>query len=153
PVIQSYYNEIEAQVVVDLIRSLTTIENIPLLTIGIITSYRKQLQLIQQQLSTNIDVSTVDGFQGREKDIILLSSVRAQQQEEDNRRSIGFVGNKQRLNVSLTRGKYAVYIIGHLQSLNINEHWSKLINDATRRNCMFEYRSRKQNFGWLRKEQ
>jgi superfamily I DNA and/or RNA helicase len=62
----------------------------------------------------------VDGFQGREKGIILLSTVRAHS-EQEKRPTIGFVGDRRRLNVSLTRGKYGMYIIGHVKSLKVRE--------------------------------
>jgi superfamily I DNA and/or RNA helicase len=64
-------------------------------------------------------VGTVDGFQGREKDIILLSTVRAHS-DEQNRPTIGFVADRRRLNVALTRGKYGMYIIGHVKSLRVS---------------------------------
>jgi len=59
-------------------------------------------------------VGTVDSFQGREKDIVLLSSVRA---NDDGK--IGFLQNRQRLNVSITRSKYALYIFCHINSLKV----------------------------------
>jgi superfamily I DNA and/or RNA helicase len=62
----------------------------------------------------------VDGFQGREKDIILLSTVRAHSKQE-KRPTIGFVGDRRRLNVSLTRAKYGMYIIGHVESLKVRD--------------------------------
>ncbi len=62
----------------------------------------------------------VDAFQGRQKDVILLSCVRATQMTDQTTTiGIGFVANRQRLNVSLTRAKYAMYILGHMNSLNV----------------------------------
>ncbi len=62
----------------------------------------------------------VDAFQGRQKDVILLSCVRATQMTDQiTTIGIGFVANRQRLNVSLTRAKYAMYILGHMNSLNV----------------------------------
>ena len=94
---------------------------------GIITPYNYQLKLIEQQLARRnlhqqkIDIGTVDAFQGRQKDVILLSCVRATQVTDSTTTvGIGFVGNRQRLNVSLTRAKYAMYIIGHMNSLNVS---------------------------------
>jgi superfamily I DNA and/or RNA helicase len=53
--------------------------------------------------------------------VILLSCVRATQTTTDptTTTGIGFVANRQRLNVSLTRAKYAMYILGHMNSLNV----------------------------------
>jgi superfamily I DNA and/or RNA helicase len=55
--------------------------------------------------------------------VILLSCVRATQTTTDPTTTIGigFVANRQRLNVSLTRAKYAMYILGHMNSLNVKE--------------------------------
>jgi senataxin len=68
---------------------------------------------------TKCIIGTVDGFQGREKDIIILSTVRAHS-EKQKRATIGFVADRRRLNVSLTRGKYGMYIIGHHNSLSVS---------------------------------
>lgn len=63
----------------------------------------------------------VDAFQGRQKDVIILSCVRASPMTDPNTvKTIGFVANRQRLNVSLTRAKYAMYIVGHMNSLNVS---------------------------------
>ncbi len=98
------------------------IENLNI-EIGIITPYNYQVKLIEERLrqrnlhQQKIDIGTVDAFQGRQKDVILLSCVRATQTTDTT--TIGFVANRQRLNVSLTRAKYAMYILGHMNSLNV----------------------------------
>ena len=67
----------------------------------------------------------VDGFQGREKDIIILSCVRSNAQ-----RQLGFVADARRLNVAITRAKNAMWIIGSSQHLARNAIWKSLIEDA-----------------------
>lgn len=144
PVTQSYGNPLEAEIVACLVQfihekakvpfnrkihrsSIDSINRNLLLEIGIITPYNYQLRLIEQQLTVRnfhqqkIDIGTVDAFQGRQKDVILLSCVRATQVTDPTTTvGIGFVGNRQRLNVSLTRAKYAMYVIGHMNSLNVS---------------------------------
>jgi DNA polymerase alpha-associated DNA helicase A len=71
-------------------------------------------RLIRQQNFSQVEVGTVDSFQGREKDIILLSSVRANSEGK-----IGFLQQRQRLNVSITRAKHALYIFCHMESLKV----------------------------------
>lgn len=53
-----------------------------------------------------VELNTVDGFQGREKDIILMSLVRA-----GGTRGIGFLADIRRMNVGLTRGRYAMLVV------------------------------------------
>ncbi|CAF0898170.1 unnamed protein product [Didymodactylos carnosus] len=148
---QSYYNKLEVQFIVHLVKYITEKGKVPLNQIGIITPYAKQVQFIRENLMLNnlcqkLDIGTVDSFQGRQKDVILLSCVRATQQKlqlDDSFTSttIGFVSNRQRLNVSITRAKYAMYIVGHLKSLTVSDDWSKLISNARQRNCILELKS------------
>jgi hypothetical protein len=94
--------------------------------IGVITPYQEQRSVLSQQLSQfpGMDIGTVDGFQGREKDIIVLSTVRSHQH------GIGFLADVRRLNVALTRAKSSLWIIGNSLALNQNPHWKSLIDFA-----------------------
>jgi senataxin len=78
-----------------------------------------------------IEVKTVDGYQGGEKDVIIFSCVRAQPGRQN--RNVGFLQNIQRLNVALTRAKQGLYIVGHRDTLQVNKHWKALIEDANNR--------------------
>lgn len=75
-----------------------------------------------------IDFNTVDGFQGQEKDIIIFSCVRA-----GSGRGIGFLADKRRMNVGLTRAKCSLFVLGHAQSLDRSDYWGDLVVDAQKR--------------------
>lgn len=76
--------------------------------------------------SCESDVRTVDGFQGQERDIIIVSTVRANGKKDD--RQIGFLDDRNRMNVLLTRAKRALIVIGNRATLESNEHlWKKWI--------------------------
>ena len=69
-----------------------------------------------------------DGFQGREKDIIIFSCVRV---GED--KGIGFLQDIRRMNVALTRAKCSLFILGNKAALESNSQWKALIQDAMQR--------------------
>nr|XP_024365688.1 uncharacterized protein LOC112277499 isoform X3 [Physcomitrium patens] len=105
--------------------------------VGVITPYIAQRGVIEGQLarrgidSTACEVNTVDGFQGREKDVIVLSCVRAMAD-----RGLGFVSDERRMNVALTRAKYSLIVVGHAETLQKwSPTWGSLIDDAQQRGC------------------
>lgn len=115
--------------------------------IGIITPYRSQLSLLRSKFTSSfgpeivaeMEINTVDGFQGREVDILLLSTVRASNSSGDRHhtgeaRSIGFVADVRRMNVALTRARLSLWIVGNARTLRINSHWDSLVCDAEERN-------------------
>lgn len=108
--------------------------------IGIISPYREQMQSMRNQfrryfgdqIRSYVDFNTIDGFQGQEKEIIIISCVRA----DDNSTSVGFLRDFRRMNVALTRAKCSLWILGHHKSLVNNKLWKHLISDAKERNCL-----------------
>jgi hypothetical protein len=84
-------------------------------SLAIITPYKEQMvrlrEMIQDNLSSLIEVNTVDAFQGQEKDIIIFSCVRSKDIRGEVK-GIGFLRDTRRLNVALTRAKYCLYTIG-----------------------------------------
>lgn len=94
--------------------------------VGIITPYAAQVSEIRSSLPHSakhwVQISSVDAFQGCEKDIVLVSLVRANQWGE-----VGFVADWRRLNVALTRAKCLCVLVGHLPTWLSTE--SSLIRD------------------------
>ena len=83
---------------------------------------------------TDVDISTVDGFQGREKEIIFLSCVRGV-----NTKTIGFLRDTKRINVAITRARDALYIVGCAQVLEERDKmWKRLIESAHDRECFYD---------------
>ncbi|CAK0789662.1 unnamed protein product [Prorocentrum cordatum] len=120
----SWLNEDEAALVVEQARLLRALH--PSLSIGVITPYLSQVKEVQWRLAdadlTDVQVSSVDGFQGDERDAILVSPVRS-----NSKQHIGFVGDAQRLNVAVTRPKHFLWIFGNKETLGGSEHWSSLL--------------------------
>jgi len=100
--------------------------------IGVITPYRAQRNLIKEALKDeNLEVNTVDSFQGREKDVIIFSVT--------STGSLEFVEDENRLNVAFTRARAKLIVVGSAKS--INEHrrglLSKFILYVRERNGLF----------------
>ena len=101
--------------------------------IGIISPYADQVNLIQEKIP--IEVKSVDGFQGREKEIIIISTVRSN--ENGN---IGFLKDLRRLNVAITRAKRKLIVIGNKNTLKGNPTYSKLIKFCTKNDLLISFR-------------
>jgi senataxin len=101
--------------------------------IGIITTYKAQLiemksrfvQKFGDSIFDEIEFNTTDAFQGREREIIIFSCVRAKASG-----GIGFLGDIRRMNVGLTRAKSSLWVLGDSRSLKQGEFWNRLIEDA-----------------------
>ena len=79
-------------------------------------------------------MATVDGYQGREKDLVIVSCVRA---NREGRGGIGFLSDIRRMNVALTRAKYGLFVVCHALTLRQNRHWSALLDHAQTQGALF----------------
>ncbi len=116
---KSIINEIEAEIAIKIANDYLN-DGVGEEDIGIISPYADQVKLIQE--NTPIEVKTVDGFQGREKEIIIISTVRS-----NNHGNIGFLSDLRRLNVAITRAKRKLIIIGNIDTLITNPTYARLI--------------------------
>lgn len=73
-----------------------------------------------------MEIETVDSFQGRQKDVIILSCVRASAAGGAGG-SVGFVADVRRMNVAITRARRALWVLGSLGTLQANATWAALI--------------------------
>ncbi len=114
-------NPLEARIVAETVVRLLNLGVKPE-WIGVITPYDDQRDLISSLLPEEVEVKTVDGYQGREKEVIILSFVRSNERGE-----LGFLRDLRRLNVSLTRAKRKLILIGDSSTLRAHPTYGRLI--------------------------
>ncbi|KAM0913088.1 hypothetical protein ACQ4PT_012383 [Festuca glaucescens] len=111
------------------------------LSVGVVSPYSSQVDAIKGRLGKKYDtcdgfhvrVKSIDGFQGEEDDIIILSTVRS-----NSEGVVGFLADNQRTNVALTRAKHCLWIVGNVHTLyKSGTVWTDLVADAQRRKCVF----------------
>ena len=117
--LQNYFNKIGKQRLLD--------ERID---VGIISPYRAQVQLLRRMLMKweffkpfrrQISVNTVDGFQGQERDIIVISMVRSNDEGQ-----IGFLRDLRRMNVAITRARMKLLILGNRETMTRHPFYRQL---------------------------
>lgn len=100
------------------------------LDIGLISPYRMQVQFLRSLVKKSqilkpvkrfITINTVDGFQGQERDIIMISLVRSNEKGE-----IGFLRDLRRMNVAMTRARMKLFILGDAETLEGNPFYRDL---------------------------
>ncbi|CAN6288922.1 unnamed protein product [Urochloa humidicola] len=110
-------------------------------SLGVISPYTAQVIALQDRLGRkfekhdflSVTVKSIDGFQGGEEDIILISTVRS---NKDGK--VGFLSDTGRINVALTRAKYCLWILGNGTTLLAsNSIWADLVRDSKKRGCFF----------------
>eukprot|EP00252_Welwitschia_mirabilis_P011439 TRINITY_DN2569_c0_g2_i2.p1 TRINITY_DN2569_c0_g2~~TRINITY_DN2569_c0_g2_i2.p1 ORF type:complete len:1376 (-),score=279.38 TRINITY_DN2569_c0_g2_i2:1333-5460(-) len=138
----SYQNVHEAQFALHLYEHLQKLIK-PLgirVSVGIITPYKLQLKCLQREFERVLNteegkglyINTVDAFQGQERDVIIMSCVRA------STHGVGFVADIRRMNVALTRARKALWVMGNAAALKQSPDWSSLIEDAKERGCFMD---------------
>ncbi|KAI5013645.1 hypothetical protein ZWY2020_037158 [Hordeum vulgare] len=138
----SYLNRTEAANVEKIVTTFLRSGVVPS-QIGVITPYEGQRAYIvnymsrngslRQQLYKEIEVASVDSFQGREKDYIILSCVRSNEHQ-----GIGFLNDPRRLNVALTRARYGIVVLGNPKVLSKQPLWNSLLTHYKEHECLVE---------------
>ena len=129
---------------------------------------KKSDKFFNSQEINDIEINTVDSFQGQERDIIIFSTVRANFKDEvinleegeipsspdqssqnnsnnGNNVGIGFLNDFRRMNVGLSRAKCCCFVIGHSETLKNNLYWKKLINYCKDKNSFFQVEKNKES--------
>ncbi|KAK5863608.1 hypothetical protein PBY51_000629 [Eleginops maclovinus] len=142
----SFFNVAEVEVLMDYVTKLLEthgkkgLATIAPSDIGIIAPYRKQVQKIRKALTKvakdlkihrmeYLKVGSVEEFQGQERRVILVSTVRSSPDyaEVDKQFNLGFVKNEKRFNVAVTRAKALLIVVGNPRVLNTDATWSRFI--------------------------
>ncbi|PFX21336.1 putative helicase MOV-10 [Stylophora pistillata] len=131
----SFFNPEEAAVVVQYVKDLKDARGINVLTsqIGVISPYRKQVQKIRILLDkaniTDVKVGSVEEFQGQERRVIIISTVRSSHEylQLDAQFKLGFLKNPKRFNVAITRAQALLIVVGNPHVLSKDRHWKRFI--------------------------
>ncbi|XP_020524975.1 uncharacterized protein LOC18437732 [Amborella trichopoda] len=140
---KSWKNMVEVAVVSQIVQKLLNAcsSSGQRLTVGVISPYNAQVCAIQEKLKRYemhdgfaLRVKSVDGFQGSEDDVIIISTVRC-----NGSGDIGFVSSRFRTNVALTRARHCLWIMGNAGTLiQSGSVWEELICNAKDRGCYFD---------------
>ena len=124
----------EAAIVVKIVNDLISAGDLSPEDIGVISPYAGQVRLIRSIINDEIkglEIKSVDGYQGREKEIIVLSTVRA-----NERGRVGFLSDYRRLNVALTRARRGLIVVGDDRTLRNDKTWAGWLDWVSESNLM-----------------
>ncbi|NWS47758.1 SDE3 helicase, partial [Probosciger aterrimus] len=143
----SFFNTTEIEVLVQYLKKLLQSRgkggcpSVSPKEVGIISPYRKQVEKIRKAI-TSLDpvlralpdisllkVGSVEEFQGQERRIILISTVRSHGEHLhlDQNFKLGFLKNPKRFNVAITRAKALLIVVGNPEVLSKDQHWQRLL--------------------------
>ncbi len=123
---KSHQNPLEAGLVMEKVQSLLEAGLQPE-HIAVIAPYAAQVRLLRERRESlrlpEIEIDSVDGFQGREKEAIVVSLVRSNPEGE-----IGFLGDVRRMNVALTRARRKLIVIGDSATVAVHPFYQRLVS-------------------------
>mmetsp|Transcript_14375 Transcript_14375/g.34797 ORF Transcript_14375/g.34797 Transcript_14375/m.34797 type:complete len:889 (-) Transcript_14375:41-2707(-) len=128
----SWFNTMEAMCVKEWAGKLVA-SGVDPSDIGVITPYHKQVQKVRMLLKAHdlggIDVGSTEIFQGQERRVIIISTVRSTEEllDVDARHHLGFVANPRRFNVAVTRAMALLIVVGNPKVLSGDPHWGALL--------------------------
>jgi len=125
---ESKANHTEAQQVMNLIFEVLAQGELELSDIGVVTPYMAQVRVLRRSFreslqngnARQLEIASVDNFQGREKELIIFSAVRSNRYG-----NVGFLADWRRLNVTLTRARRGLVVFGAAKTLRHDPHWQQ----------------------------
>jgi superfamily I DNA and/or RNA helicase len=91
--------------------------------IAVISPYSAQVKLLREKLKhIDIEIDSVDGFQGREKEAVIVSLVRSNREGE-----VGFLADTRRMNVALTRARRKLIVIGDSATITSHGFYQRMV--------------------------
>ena len=134
----SFANDEEADVLKILVKNILASNwDLQPTNIAVITAYSGQKKSLQSwSFREGVEVDTVDAFQGQEREVIVLSTVR-----NNGGRSIGFLDDYRRVNVSITRARRALLILGNAKTLmhgDLYGGWKSLLQHLYHQNSLLK---------------
>lgn len=118
---ESRMNPLEAELVVKKVNELLA-HGVSAEHIAVISPYSAQVKLLRQKLHPGIEIDSVDGFQGREKEVVIVSLARSNPEGE-----VGFLADTRRMNVALTRAKRKLIVIGDSATITAHPFYEKMV--------------------------
>ncbi|MBM3448516.1 MAG: IGHMBP2 family helicase [Bacteroidetes bacterium] len=127
----SVKNEGEAMLILKLLEELQLSCEIQNLSISVISPYRGQVEKLSQVLSEwNVQVDTIDSFQGQESDVVFISLVRSNDNGE-----VGFLSDVRRLNVAMTRARKCLRVIGDSSTISNHNFYAQFVDYCEKNNA------------------
>ncbi|MCC7117629.1 MAG: AAA family ATPase [Anaerolineales bacterium] len=114
-------NPLEAELVVKKLNELIECGVAPT-EIAIISPYSAQVKFLREKIKLDVEIDSVDGFQGREKMVVIVSLVRSNREG-----AVGFLADTRRMNVALTRAKRKLIVIGDSSTIAAHPFYEKLV--------------------------
>lgn len=157
----SFFNQGEVEIIKELLLKLLLEDGIELNDIGIMAPYRKQEERLKQMVVRiakkedhiykgkkleiedvkKIKVGTVEHFQGQEKNVIIISIVRSTKSllKHDKKFKLGLTDNYKRMNVSVSRARELMLIVGNVEILKLDQNWKQFMDIVDKKeydNCI-----------------
>lgn len=120
---ESRLNPLEAELALKKLEALLA-AGLPPAEIAVIAPYSAQVRLLRQRIPhSEVEVDSVDGFQGREKEAVIVSLVRSNRENQ-----IGFLEDIRRMNVALTRARRKLIVIGDSATIAAHPFYQRMVS-------------------------